>query len=125
MYCEFNALLIRQLIQAWELNVCMFVIVDRLTKLLPGLSIIVLLSYYVLFYICHFHDLFHLIGFFVTFFYVINPAFCTTNSSRKTLDTRQKLFYAALVTMILGVWNFSSVLLILWGLIIATMISII
>ena len=63
MYCDLNVLLIRQLLQAWELNVlcirwsyvmyytksdikgfvCIFVIVDSLTELLPGLLMIVLL----------------------------------------------------------------------------------
>ena len=38
------------------------------------------------------HELFWLIGFFVAFFYINNPAFCETNSSGKTLDTRQKNF---------------------------------
>ena len=43
--------------------VCKFVIVDRLTKLLPGLSMIVLFSYYALFYSfdCHIHELFWLV----------------------------------------------------------------
>ena len=76
-----------------------FVIVDRLTKLLPGLSMVVLLSHYVLFYSfnCHIHELFWLIGFFVAFFYRNNPEFCKTNPSGKTMDTRQKIFFAALV----------------------------
>ena len=62
--------------------VCIFVIVDRLTKLLPGLFMIVLLSYYTLFYSfnCHIHESFWLIGFFVAFFYINNPTFCKTNS---------------------------------------------
>ena len=78
--------------------VCIFVIVDRLTKLLPGLFMIVLLSYFALFYSfnCHIHELSLLIGFFVTFFYFNNPVFCKTNSSGKTFYTRQKIFYAAL-----------------------------
>ena len=68
--------------------VCIFVI-----------FMIVLLSYYALFYSfnCHIHELFWLIGFFVAFFYINNPAFCKTNSSGKTWDTRQKIFYAALL----------------------------
>ena len=50
--------------------VCIFVIVDRLTKVLLGLFMIVILSYYELFYSfnCHIHELFWLIGFFVAFF---------------------------------------------------------
>ena len=78
--------------------VCIFVTVDRLTKLLPGLFMIVLLSYYESFnsFDCHIHESFWLIGFFVAFFYINNPAFCKTNSSGKTLDTRQKISYAAL-----------------------------
>ena len=78
--------------------VCIFVIVDRLTKLLPGLFIIVLLSYYALFcsFNCHIHELFWLIGFVVAFSYTNKSAFCKTDSLRKTLDTRQKLLYAAL-----------------------------
>ena len=78
--------------------VCIFVIVERLTKLLTGLFMVVLLSYYALFYSfnCHFHESFWLIGFFVAFFYINNPVFWKTNSLGKTLDTRQKIFYAAL-----------------------------
>ena len=47
-----------------------FVIVDRLTKPLPCLFMIVLLSYYALFYSlnCHIHELFWLIGFYLAFF---------------------------------------------------------
>ena len=43
--------------------VCIFVIVDSLTKLLPGLFMIVLLPYYALFYSfnCHIHELFWLV----------------------------------------------------------------
>ena len=70
-------------------------IVDWLTKLLPGLLMIVLLSYYALFYSfnCYIHELFWLIiGFFVAFYKITNPAFCKTNSSGKTLDTRKKYF---------------------------------
>ena len=69
-------------------------IVYRLKKLLPGLFMNVLSSYYVLFYSfnCHIHELFWLIGFFVTFFYINNPAVCKPNSSGKTLHTRQKYF---------------------------------
>ena len=50
--------------------VCTFVIVNRLTKLLSGLFMIVLLSYYELFYSfnCHIHESFRLIRFFVAFF---------------------------------------------------------
>ena len=90
--------------------VCIFVIVDRLTKLLPGLSMIVLLSYYALFYSfnSHIHELFWLIGFFVAFFYFNKPAFCKTNSSGKTLNTRQKIFYAALVAPLPSLATLSS-----------------
>ena len=43
--------------------VCIFVIVDSLTKLLPGLFMIVFLPYYVLFYSfnCYIHELFWLV----------------------------------------------------------------
>ena len=44
---------------------------------------------------CHIHELFWLIGFFVAFLDINNLAFRKTNSSGKTLDTRQKIFYAA------------------------------
>ena len=42
--------------------VCIFVIVDSLTKLLPGLFMVVLLPSYELFFRfnCHFHELFWL-----------------------------------------------------------------
>ena len=74
--------------------VCIFVIVDRLTKRLRGLFMIVLLSFYVLFYSfnCHILELFWLIGFFVVSFYINNTMFCKTNSSGTTLDTRIKYF---------------------------------
>ena len=35
-------------------------------------------------------------GFFVAFFDINNRGFCKTNSSGKTLDTRQKILFAAL-----------------------------
>ena len=43
--------------------VCIFVIVDSLTKLLPGVFMIVLFPYYALFYSfnCHIHELFWLV----------------------------------------------------------------
>ena len=43
------------------------------------------------------------IGFFVAFFDINNHAFRKTNSSGKTLDTRQKIFCAALLS-----WSFTS-----------------
>ena len=61
MYCELDVLLIRQMIQAWELNV--LYIIYRL---------------------------------FVILFDNYNMAFQKTNSSGKTLDTRQKVFCAPL-----------------------------
>ena len=63
--------------------------------MLPGLFMIVLFSIvYALFYSfnCHIHELFWLIGFFVAFLDINNPTFRKTNSSGKTLDTRQKYF---------------------------------
>ena len=72
MYCELNVTLL--------VNDCLIVL------------------YYALFYSlkCHINKLFWLIGFFVVFFYIDNHAFCKTNSSEKTMDTRQKIFCATL-----------------------------
>ena len=39
-----------------------------------------------------------LLAFLLPFFYINNSAFCETNSLGKTLDTRQQIFYAALVS---------------------------
>ena len=93
--------------------VCTFGIVNRITKLLSGLFMIVLLSYYELFYSfnCHMHESFWLIGFLVTFFHINNPALCKTNSLRKTLDTRQKIFYAALIDKVWKSWMSNSIFL--------------
>ena len=77
--------------------VCIFVIVDRLTKRLPG--------FVFLFYSLYCHELLWLIGFFVTFFYINNPAFFKTNSLGKTLDTRQKIFYATLPALCVYIWT--------------------
>ena len=84
MYCELNVLVIRQLIQAWELNVlcirwsvlpyvmyhtksdiegfvCIFVIVNSLTNMLSGFFTVVLLPNYALFY-WHERSAFQLVG---------------------------------------------------------------
>ena len=96
MSCVWSVLFLCNVSQQSDIKefVCIFiiVIVDRFTKLLPGL-----LSYYVLFYSfnSHIHKSFWLIGFVVALFYSNNPMFCKTNSSGKCLDTRQKILYAA------------------------------
>ena len=76
----------------------------KLIGLQTGSFMIVILAYYALFYsfYCHTHELLWLIGFFVAFFYINNPAFCKTNSSEKTLDTTQKIFYADIEIVPLG-----------------------
>ena len=45
------------------------------------------------------------IGFFVAFFYIDNRVFRKTNSSGKPLDTRQKIFYAALSVTCPFLWG--------------------
>ena len=57
---------------------------------------------------CHIHELFWVISIFVAFLDINNPAFCKINSSGKTLDTRQKIFYAALPTPCIGVLQYIS-----------------
>ena len=75
-------------------------IVDSLTRLLPGLFMMIILwPYYALFYRVQIEcsKPFY-IAFFVTFFDTNNQVFCKTNSSGKTLDTRQKISCASLDT---------------------------
>ena len=64
--------------------ICIFVIVEAY-KTVTWLIYDCLIFYYALFYSfnCHIHELFWLIGFFVTFLDINNPAFCKTNSSEK------------------------------------------
>ena len=79
--------------------VCICVIVDRLTKLLLGLFMIVSSYYFTMHYfivLIFIFMNFSGLSAFCRIFYINNPAFCKTNSSGKTLDTRQEILYAAL-----------------------------